>query len=62
MKNSKTNELERFLSIHEQLYVLTLSLLNSVVGEVFSNIPIQTDVMFLGSRVNKINIGSLLRH
>ena len=56
------NEFNRFLSIHEQLYLQTLELLKDVPDEVFNSTPIDNEVMYLGTRVNTINIGGLIRH
>lgn len=62
-KNKATlAELNRFLSIHEQLYLQTLALLEDLSDEVLESTPIDNEVMYLGTRVNKINIGGLLRH
>lgn len=55
-------EFKRFLSIYEQLYLQTLELLKDVSDRVFKNTPIDNEVMYLGTRVNTINIGGLIRH
>lgn len=60
--NATLTELNRFINIHEQLYLQTLNLLKDVDAEKYTNTPIDNDVMFLGSRVNKINISALIRH
>lgn len=63
MENKATiQEFNRFLSIHEQLYLQTLVLLKDVSEETYNNIPIDNEVMYLGTRVNTINIGGLIRH
>ena len=63
MENKATiQEFNRFLNIHEQLYLQTLELLKDVPDEVFKSTPIDNEVMYLGTRVNTINIGGLIRH
>src|SRR5690606_38187457 len=62
MENKATlQEFNRFLSIHEQLYLQTLELLKDVPDEVFNSTPIDNEVMYLGTRVNTIDIGGLIR-
>jgi len=39
-----------------------MELFKRVPIEIFSEVPIDSNVMFLGERVNSINIGALLRH
>lgn len=55
-------EFQRFLNIHEQMYLQTLDLLKDAPDEIYDAVPIDNASMFLGVRVNKINIGSLIRH
>src|SRR5690606_22599065 len=63
MENKATvQEFNRFLNIHEQLYLQTLELLKDVPDEVFNSTSIDNEVMYLGTRVNTINIGGLIRH
>src|SRR5690606_5083366 len=60
MENKTTvQEFNRFLNIHKQLYLQTLELLKDVPDEVFKSTPIDNEVMYLGTRVNTINIGGL---
>ena len=63
MENKTTvQKFNRFLNIHKQLYLQTLELLKDVPDEVFKSTPIDNEVMYLGTRVNTINIGGLIRH
>src|SRR5690606_41301247 len=63
MENKATiQEFNRFLNIYEQLYLQTLELLKDVPDEVFKSTPIDNEVTYLGTRVNTINIGGLIRH
>lgn len=39
-----------------------MELLKDIPDNVFDNTPIDNDVMYLGERVNKINIAGLIRH
>ena len=61
-KKATLQEFNRFLNIHQQLYFQTLELLKDIPDNVFDNTPIDNDVMYLGERVNKINIAGLIRH
>lgn len=63
MENKATlTEFHRFLNIHEQLYLQTLNLLKDVEDDIFDQIPMDTEAMYLGVRVNRITIGGLIRH
>lgn len=61
-KKAHLSELNRFIDLHEQLYLQTLNILKDVDEDTYNSIPIDNDVMYLGKRVNKITIGGLLRH
>ncbi len=61
--NAALVEFNRFLSLHEQLFLQTLNLLNDIDNdEIYNKIFIDNNVMYLGTRVNKITIGGLIRH
>jgi uncharacterized damage-inducible protein DinB len=55
-------EIDRFLSLFDQLIEQTLAFVRRINNNAYSAIPVDTDVLFLGTRVNKITIGALLRH
>ena len=55
-------ERERFLALFDQLVEHTMAYAGRVHTAGYAVVPIDTPVMFLGTRVNKINIGGLLRH
>lgn len=56
------NELRRFLSLFDTLVEHTLKYLSRSDVAQYEIVPVDTPLMFLGTRVNKINIGALLRH
>lgn len=60
--NASLNELTRFMNIHEQMYLQTLNLLKDVSLPMYTNTPIDNEVMYLGTRVNTINISNLIKH
>jgi uncharacterized damage-inducible protein DinB len=57
-----TREIDRFLSLFDQLVEQTFEFVRSIDNSVYSAIPVDTDTLFLGTRVNKITVGALLRH
>ncbi len=57
------DELRRFTSLFDQLVEHTFSYLARIDDLAsYATVPIDSDVNFLGTRVNRIHIGSLLRH
>ncbi len=56
------SELQRFLTLFDQLMEQTFAYLKRVDTPAYAAVPVDSDVMFLGTRVNKINIGGLVRH
>jgi len=59
----KFSEFERFLSLFDQLIEHTFDYANLISKDAaYSVIPIDSDVNFLGTRVNSITIGALVRH
>jgi uncharacterized damage-inducible protein DinB len=61
-KGFAMDELERFCRLFDQLVEHTFQYLEQVDVQNYAAIPVDSPTMFLGSRVNQINIGSLLRH
>jgi uncharacterized damage-inducible protein DinB len=61
-KTSLAGERKRFLSLFDQLVEHTMSYVGRMHEEGYAVVPIDTPVMFLGTRVNKIAIGGLVRH
>ena len=66
MENKATiQEFNRFLNIHEQLYLQTLELLKDVPDEVFNSTPIDNELMRLpissGIRPRKLPSGDVCR-
>lgn len=55
-------ERNRFLSFFDQLVEHTIAYATRVHSDGYAVVPIDTPVMFLGTRVNTINIGGLMRH
>lgn len=55
-------EIERFLSLFEQLIEQTFSFVSQTDLAAYQAIIVDSDVMFLGTRVNKISVSSLIRH
>lgn len=55
-------EIDRFLSLFDQLIEQTFAFVRTIDNSVYAAIPIDTDTLFLGTRVNKITVGALLRH
>ncbi len=61
MENNST-EIERFASMYRQQVIHTTELVKNLNKEQFEIIPLDSETNFLGTRVNKINISSLLKH
>ncbi|WP_299246307.1 DinB family protein [uncultured Aquimarina sp.] len=57
-----TTELNRFTSMYQHQVAQTIKMLEPVTESQYSEIPIDNEVMFMGSRVNKINITTLVKH
>lgn len=55
-------ERDRFLQLFDQLFEHTLNYVARVDDAGYAVVPIDSPVMFLGTRVNTINIGGLVRH
>lgn len=55
-------EIERFLSLFDQLIEQTFSFVSQTHLTAYQAIPVDSDVMFLGTRVNKITVSSLIHH
>ncbi len=55
-------EFERFKSFFAQQSIHTVDYLNMLKEEQWNAIPHDSDALFLGTRVNKITIGALVRH
>ena len=60
--NQMSSELQRFLNLFDQLMEQTFAYLKRVDTPAYASVPVDSDVMFLGTRVSKINIGGLVRH
>lgn len=56
------SELDRFLGLFDQLVEQTLAFAELVDDAGYAAVPVDTPALFLGTRVNKITIGSLVRH
>lgn len=56
------NELKRFISLFDQQVIHTFDYLDMLNDSHWSAIPIDSETLFLGTRVNKITIGALTRH
>ncbi len=56
------SELQRFLNLFDQFMEHTFAYLKRVDTPAYASVPVDSDVMFLGTRVSKINIGGLVRH
>jgi uncharacterized damage-inducible protein DinB len=57
-----TSELARFRSMFEHQFHHTFTFLASLGPDDWTRVPIDNDVMFLGTRVSRINIMNLLGH
>jgi uncharacterized damage-inducible protein DinB len=57
-----SNELERFRLMFDHQFHHTFTFLEALDEEDWQHVPIDNDVMFLGSRVATINISNLLSH
>ncbi|MBC8156243.1 MAG: DinB family protein [Bacteroidetes bacterium] len=60
--NAATAEAERFISMYRQQVYQTIDLVSPVPSANYTITPVDNEQMFMGSRVNRINIGTLLRH
>lgn len=56
------NELKRFISLFDQQVIHTFDYLDMLRDTQWNAIPIDSETLFLGTRVNKITIGALTRH
>lgn len=56
------NELKRFISLFDQQVIHTFDYLDMLSDTQWNAIPIDSETLFLGTRVNKITIGALTRH
>ncbi|MHB0919867.1 MAG: DinB family protein [Thiomonas delicata] len=56
------NELKRFISLFDQQVIHTFDYLNMLSDPQWGAIPVDSETLFLGTRVNKITIGALTRH
>lgn len=56
------NEQKRFISMYRAQVQHTLDFVENVSVDRFKEVPIDSDSMFMGTRINTINIGSLIRH
>lgn len=56
------NELKRFISLFDQEVIHTFDYLGMLSDTQWSAIPIDSETLFLGTRVNKITISALARH
>lgn len=57
-----SSERQRFLNLFDQLMEHTFEYLERVDTPAYASVPVDSDVMFLGTRANKTNIGGLVRH
>jgi uncharacterized damage-inducible protein DinB len=55
-------EIDRFMSLFDQLIEQTFAFVSKLDPSVYAAIPVDTETLFLGTRVNKITVGALLRH
>ncbi|MEE2031991.1 DinB family protein [Rhodococcus chondri] len=56
------SERDRFLSLFDQIVEQTIAFAELVDDASYTAVPIDTPELFLGTRVDKITIGGLLRH
>ena len=56
------NEFERFCSLFDQEVQHTFDYLSHLGPDQWTGIPVDSDALFLGSRIQKINISALVRH
>lgn len=56
------NELKRFISLFDQEVIHTFDYLGMLSDGQWSAIPIDSETLFLGTRINKITISALARH
>ncbi|MEL7006720.1 MAG: DinB family protein, partial [Bacteroidota bacterium] len=56
------NEKERFLSMYREQVKHTVKFVESVDFEKYKMVPLDTESMYMGTRINRINISSLIRH
>lgn len=57
-----TPEAERFMSMYRQQVYQTIDLVQPVPEASYAVTPVDNEQMFMGTRINRINIGTLLRH
>lgn len=56
------NEMARFTSLYDQQGLHTMAYLQALRPADWQAVPVHSDALFLGSRVNTITIGALVRH
>ncbi|MEW6611798.1 MAG: DinB family protein [Pseudomonadota bacterium] len=56
------NEIARFISLYDQQGLHTMAYLQTLRPADWQAVPLHSDTLFLGSRVNTITIGALARH
>lgn len=56
------NEIARFISLYDQQGLHTMAYLQTLRPADWQAVPLHSDTLFLGSRVNTITIGTLARH